>query len=354
MFYTLGKWECPWHHCDECGKSVVKLCTECPNSFCKSHIEGNIFDIGDGILLCSDHDDILSAIEPSRIKMPVLGPNDGKMVVSSSSSTASSPPQTSDSDTEHALVIDESRMEEPKPEPSITDVLAELTQPAATKSKKTPTLSAILASPPSASLSPSDAKPGRGRKRSVDMKPGKSRMSTPSESKSRDSTPGSKSRDSTPGSQGKKRGRPAGSLNKKKKEKGEDKNDSNESLNPSSTVEVSNNNTKVIETSQNAPSPKAAIPVFSPQAQVYAPSVPSPLTIDTKEKKGKGRGRPRKESTEKSSDAKKKGRPPKVKENGQVPSQDNTATDKVPSGGSEKEEGELSTDDEFGTLVIDC
>ena len=46
LFIFAGKWECPWHHCDVCGKGAVKLCSECPNSFCKVHIEGNIFDIG--------------------------------------------------------------------------------------------------------------------------------------------------------------------------------------------------------------------------------------------------------------------------------------------------------------------
>ena len=46
LFVFAGKWECPWHHCDVCGKGAVKLCSECPNSFCKVHIEGNIFDIG--------------------------------------------------------------------------------------------------------------------------------------------------------------------------------------------------------------------------------------------------------------------------------------------------------------------
>ena len=46
-----GKWECPWHHCDVCGKGAVKLCSECPNSFCKGHIEENIFDIGKFTLL---------------------------------------------------------------------------------------------------------------------------------------------------------------------------------------------------------------------------------------------------------------------------------------------------------------
>ena len=29
-----GKWLCPWHHCDHCGKKSKIFCTTCPNSFC--------------------------------------------------------------------------------------------------------------------------------------------------------------------------------------------------------------------------------------------------------------------------------------------------------------------------------
>ncbi|XP_041368647.1 histone-lysine N-methyltransferase NSD2-like isoform X2 [Gigantopelta aegis] len=53
-----GKWLCPWHHCDECGKQSKKMCTQCPNSFCPAHIKDNIFNV-DGILVCSDHDSFL-------------------------------------------------------------------------------------------------------------------------------------------------------------------------------------------------------------------------------------------------------------------------------------------------------
>lgn len=50
-----GKWICPWHFCDECGKWANVLCSECPNSYCRGHSSGQITDVGNGILLCSDH-----------------------------------------------------------------------------------------------------------------------------------------------------------------------------------------------------------------------------------------------------------------------------------------------------------
>ncbi|XP_013395889.1 histone-lysine N-methyltransferase NSD2-like [Lingula anatina] len=61
-----GKWDCPWHHCDDCGKPAVKLCTECPNSFCQAHIEKNvILDLADGTVLCSDHDELVDSMKNS-------------------------------------------------------------------------------------------------------------------------------------------------------------------------------------------------------------------------------------------------------------------------------------------------
>ena len=38
-----GKWDCPWHHCDVCGKAANQLCSRCPNSFCRSHASGRIY-----------------------------------------------------------------------------------------------------------------------------------------------------------------------------------------------------------------------------------------------------------------------------------------------------------------------
>ncbi|XP_071502155.1 histone-lysine N-methyltransferase NSD2-like [Diadema antillarum] len=53
--HPYGKWQCPWHHCDICGKASVKLCVECPNSFCKIHSE-NVTVIVNERIFCKDHD----------------------------------------------------------------------------------------------------------------------------------------------------------------------------------------------------------------------------------------------------------------------------------------------------------
>ncbi|XP_038070520.1 histone-lysine N-methyltransferase NSD2-like [Patiria miniata] len=51
-----GKWICPWHHCDECGKLATQLCEECPNSYCNSHAVGNITVVME-MKLCRDHEE---------------------------------------------------------------------------------------------------------------------------------------------------------------------------------------------------------------------------------------------------------------------------------------------------------
>ncbi|XP_075427197.1 histone-lysine N-methyltransferase NSD2 isoform X1 [Ascaphus truei] len=53
----FGKWECPWHHCDDCGKASVAYCSLCPNSFCKNHhAEDQFRRTVDGQLCCLEHD----------------------------------------------------------------------------------------------------------------------------------------------------------------------------------------------------------------------------------------------------------------------------------------------------------
>ncbi|KAM4706581.1 histone-lysine N-methyltransferase NSD2 [Discoglossus pictus] len=53
----FGKWECPWHHCDVCGKASVVCCSLCPNSFCKHHHDEEQFRrTSDGQLVCLEHD----------------------------------------------------------------------------------------------------------------------------------------------------------------------------------------------------------------------------------------------------------------------------------------------------------
>ncbi|CAH8551608.1 unnamed protein product [Dicrocoelium dendriticum] len=38
----IGRWFCPWHHCDACGRPSHVFCCMCPSSFCLAHAEGSI------------------------------------------------------------------------------------------------------------------------------------------------------------------------------------------------------------------------------------------------------------------------------------------------------------------------
>ncbi|XP_067838945.1 histone-lysine N-methyltransferase NSD2 isoform X1 [Heptranchias perlo] len=67
----FGKWECPWHHCDVCGKPSVVFCQFCPNSFCKDHEEGTMFrSTLDGRACCCEHDHCNMAEPLERCKNP--------------------------------------------------------------------------------------------------------------------------------------------------------------------------------------------------------------------------------------------------------------------------------------------
>nr|XP_032806735.1 histone-lysine N-methyltransferase NSD2-like isoform X4 [Petromyzon marinus] len=64
----FGKWECPWHHCDVCGRPSVRSCELCPNSFCKEHQAGLLTRLTrDGRICCEEHDgwidDIATTVE---------------------------------------------------------------------------------------------------------------------------------------------------------------------------------------------------------------------------------------------------------------------------------------------------
>ncbi|XP_066089027.1 histone-lysine N-methyltransferase NSD2 isoform X1 [Saccopteryx bilineata] len=53
----FGKWVCPWHHCDVCGKPSAAFCHFCPNSFCREHQGGAAFSCTpDGRPYCGEHD----------------------------------------------------------------------------------------------------------------------------------------------------------------------------------------------------------------------------------------------------------------------------------------------------------
>ncbi|PAA63624.1 hypothetical protein BOX15_Mlig026212g1, partial [Macrostomum lignano] len=70
-----GKWYCPWHHCDECGRPATVLCSECPGSYCAEHADSRIFQMpagtaaGGGVInVCCEHDDLLVAYQASEGK----------------------------------------------------------------------------------------------------------------------------------------------------------------------------------------------------------------------------------------------------------------------------------------------
>ncbi|KAM3595422.1 uncharacterized protein V6R79_023281 [Siganus canaliculatus] len=55
----FGRWDCPWHHCDVCGKNSEAFCQLCPNSFCKAHQEGALRAWpATGQLCCQEHDEL--------------------------------------------------------------------------------------------------------------------------------------------------------------------------------------------------------------------------------------------------------------------------------------------------------
>ncbi|KAM6907189.1 uncharacterized protein nsd1b [Xenentodon cancila] len=65
-----GRWECPWHQCDICGKEAASFCEMCPSSYCGQHREGLLFISKlDGKLSCSEHDPCgPDPLEPGEIR----------------------------------------------------------------------------------------------------------------------------------------------------------------------------------------------------------------------------------------------------------------------------------------------
>lgn len=82
-----GKWQCPWHFCDHCGKLAKSMCALCPNSYCKAHETGEMFPLREDILLCSDHSEteFNTFLADLKKKAEIAG---------DSSSTPSTPPST--------------------------------------------------------------------------------------------------------------------------------------------------------------------------------------------------------------------------------------------------------------------
>ncbi|XP_026164994.1 histone-lysine N-methyltransferase NSD2 isoform X2 [Mastacembelus armatus] len=63
----FGRWDCPWHHCDICGKNSEAFCQLCPNSFCKAHQEGALRPWPPtGQLCCLEHDEPDAMNDPDQ------------------------------------------------------------------------------------------------------------------------------------------------------------------------------------------------------------------------------------------------------------------------------------------------
>jgi len=93
-----GKWDCPWHHCDMCGKPAVHCCVECPNSFCNEHYTRNIQQV-QGVDFCRIHssDDIAQSLARSakpRIELSRKSTNSpsGTSLISSNSDSSGEAP----------------------------------------------------------------------------------------------------------------------------------------------------------------------------------------------------------------------------------------------------------------------
>ncbi|XP_049730355.1 histone-lysine N-methyltransferase, H3 lysine-36 specific isoform X2 [Elephas maximus indicus] len=98
-----GKWECPWHQCDICGKEAASFCEMCPSSFCKQHREGMLFISKlDGRLSCTEHDPCgPNPLEPGEIREYVpppvpLPPGPSSHPVEQSSGLAAQGPKMSE------------------------------------------------------------------------------------------------------------------------------------------------------------------------------------------------------------------------------------------------------------------
>ncbi|XP_072803315.1 histone-lysine N-methyltransferase NSD2 isoform X2 [Vicugna pacos] len=71
----FGKWECPWHHCDVCGKPSTSFCHFCPNSFCKEHQDGTAFSsTQDGRPYCCEHDWRAEPARGAKTELPCAEP----------------------------------------------------------------------------------------------------------------------------------------------------------------------------------------------------------------------------------------------------------------------------------------
>ncbi|KAM9354803.1 histone-lysine N-methyltransferase NSD2 [Pholidichthys leucotaenia] len=69
----FGRWDCPWHHCDVCGKNSEAFCQLCPNSFCKAHQDGALHPCPPtGQLCCTEHEEQEGSNDDGKLKNPTV------------------------------------------------------------------------------------------------------------------------------------------------------------------------------------------------------------------------------------------------------------------------------------------
>ncbi|EUB61337.1 Histone-lysine N-methyltransferase, H3 lysine-36 and H4 lysine-20 specific [Echinococcus granulosus] len=62
-----GRWMCPWHHCDACGRPSTVFCQRCTTSFCSSHVEGSVAVLpplipgGYAQVVCLSHTEVIES-----------------------------------------------------------------------------------------------------------------------------------------------------------------------------------------------------------------------------------------------------------------------------------------------------
>jgi len=74
-----GKWQCPWHFCDECGKLARSMCSLCPNSFCENHLDDQMRELMDDVLVCPVHDaEEMEALKKEKLNKSSSSATDGE------------------------------------------------------------------------------------------------------------------------------------------------------------------------------------------------------------------------------------------------------------------------------------
>ncbi|KAG7484718.1 hypothetical protein MATL_G00052960 [Megalops atlanticus] len=90
-----GRWECPWHQCDVCGKEAASFCEMCPSSYCAQHRDSMLFISKlDGRLSCSEHDPCgPDPLEPGEVReyRPAPTPAPGATATNGGSTAVTTP-----------------------------------------------------------------------------------------------------------------------------------------------------------------------------------------------------------------------------------------------------------------------